>query len=95
MSDPSKVLCTAHKVNYVSGGGQYLVYQCIMYFFLTDARAVAQNIFGPGSGPTVYSNVRCNGNESSIMNCSYTSGGACTDAGVRCQRRLCKDNTVV
>ena len=61
----------------------------------TDARAVSQAQFGPGSGPTIYSNVRCNGNESSIMNCSYTPGGACTDAGVICQRRRCKDNTVV
>jgi len=74
---------------------QYLVCQCNIYFFVTDARAERQGTFGPGSGPTVYSNVRCNGNESTIMNCSYTSGGACTDAGVRCQRRRCKDNTVV
>ena len=49
-------------------------------------------MFGPGSGPTVYSNVMCAGNETAITNCSYTPGGACTDAGVICQRRRCKYN---
>ena len=62
----------------------------VIYPSSTDAQAVSQAQFGPGSGPTLYSNVRCYGNESSIMNISYTPGGTCTDAGVICQRRLCK-----
>ena len=56
----------------------------------TDARAVTQDQFGPGTGPTIYSNVMCFGSECSIMDCSSTLGGACFDAGVICQRRLCK-----
>ena len=56
----------------------------------TDAQAVTQARFGPGSGPTVYSNVMCVGNETTITNCSYTPGGSCTAAGVMCQRRRCK-----
>ena len=60
------------------------------HFFITDAVAVTQAQFGPGTGPTVYSNVRCTGNETAITNCSYTPGGACSDAGVICQRRRCK-----
>ena len=63
---------------------------CITPSFIADARAVTQAMFGPGSAPTVYSNVMCTGNETTITNCSYTPGGSCTDAGVICQRRRCK-----
>ena len=63
---------------------------CFTVFVVTDAQAVTQARFGPGSGPTVYSNVMCVGNETAITNCSYTPGGSCTAAGVMCQRRRCK-----
>ena len=68
------------------------IYCALLILFIADARAVTQAMFGPGSGPTVYSNVMCTGNETAITNCSYTPGGSCTDAGVICERRRCKCN---
>lgn len=43
--------------------------------------------FGQGSGPILLDNVRCNGNEVDIRNCTYTSNVNCghsEDAGVIC-----------
>uniref|UniRef100_K1PUY0 Deleted in malignant brain tumors 1 protein n=1 Tax=Magallana gigas TaxID=29159 RepID=K1PUY0_MAGGI len=53
--------------------------------FTGVARAAAY--FGQGSGPILLDNVRCNGNEGDIRNCSYTMNVNCghsEDAGVIC-----------
>nr|XP_034333598.1 deleted in malignant brain tumors 1 protein-like isoform X2 [Crassostrea gigas] len=53
--------------------------------FTGVARAAAY--FGQGSGPILLDNVRCNGNEVDIRNCSYTTNVNCghsEDAGVIC-----------
>ena len=55
---------------------------CITPSFIADARAVTQVTFGPGSGPTVYSNVMCAGNETTITNCSYTPASVHEPPGV-------------
>ena len=49
--------------------------------------------FGRGSGGIFLNNVRCNGNEDALINCSHSGIGVHTcrhrdDAGVRCLRKL-------
>ena len=56
----------------------------------TGAVAFKTAHFGMGSGPVHFSNVRCTGSESDLINCSRSSflncyGGHSWDAGVRCQ----------
>ena len=53
--------------------------------------------FGPKSLAPLYSNFRCYGNESSLMNCSYSSTVCAyygrTDAAVRCLGDIVSGNT--
>ena len=48
--------------------------------------------FGPGSGPILLTNVKCNGNESKLLQChiSFCSMDGCThanDAGITCESK--------
>lgn len=50
--------------------------------------ATARANFGQGTGPIYRSNLRCNGSEARLVDCSSVIGRTCThreDAGVRCQ----------
>ena len=53
-----------------------------------DAVAVLRAGFGAGSGPIYLDDVRCNGSESALVNCTYdsvtTDCSHTEDAGVRC-----------
>ena len=58
----------------------------------TDAVSFSSARFGAGVGPIYLDNVDCNGSESNLTNCSYSSIFSCynghsEDAGVRCQGR--------
>ena len=68
---------------------------------LTDATAFGSARFGQGRGPIVMDDVRCSGQETSIMNCTFSSNHNCAhseDAGIRCQSIVntskCMDCTV-
>lgn len=53
-----------------------------------DALAFSNALFGSGIGYIFLDNVGCNGNESSLLDCSYDSTHNCghyEDVGVRCQ----------
>ena len=59
----------------------------------TGAIARSNSYFGSGTGPIHLSNIRCTGEESTIMNCSYSSPQASycyygDDAGVTCFRTV-------
>lgn len=59
----------------------------MIYLFLLVATALGSASFGQGSGPIVMDDVRCNGQETSIMNCTFVTNHNCQhseDAGVRC-----------
>ena len=47
--------------------------------------------FGRGSGPVLFSNVNCNGNESSLESCGFSStpysSSHSADVGVKCLER--------
>ena len=53
-----------------------------------DATAVLRAGFGAGSGPIYLDDLRCDGSESALVNCSYdsvtTDCSHTEDAGVRC-----------
>ena len=58
----------------------------------TDAIAYSSAHLGAGVGPIYLDNVDCEGSESNLTNCSYSSFFSCynghlEDAGVRCQGR--------
>ena len=58
------------------------------------AISVTNAFFGQGSGGIFLNNVRCSGNEETLLNCSHDGIGVhtCThsrDAGVRCLSKLC------
>uniref|UniRef100_A0A1X7U101 SRCR domain-containing protein n=1 Tax=Amphimedon queenslandica TaxID=400682 RepID=A0A1X7U101_AMPQE len=62
---------------------------CHQLGYLTEgAIAYSSAKFGSGTGPILYRNVACTGNELALSNCSKTSaGGYCShsqDAGIRC-----------
>ena len=56
--------------------------------------------FGSGSGAVLLDIINCSGNETSLFDCEYrgsignTSCVHSQDAGVRCQRRVCKNNNI-
>ena len=50
--------------------------------------AATATSFGPGSGPVIFSNVVCSGNEFKLFECGNTvpgNIGSCTHTGVVCQ----------
>ena len=59
-------------------------------YFSAGAVAFPQAHFGHGSGPVLFTNVYCSGNEASLLDCYRNARDVhrCThaeDAGVRCQ----------
>ena len=53
-----------------------------------DAVVQGSAFYGAGSGPIYLDDVQCIGNESSLLNCSYTSQHNCVhgeDVGVECR----------
>lgn len=65
-------------------------------YFYTGAVAVSNAFYGLGTGPILMTNVRCVGNESGLVNCTFsTLTGTCThgiDAGVRCYENATSGN---
>ena len=62
----------------------------IMMLYITIADAVVQGsaFYGQGTGPIYLDDVQCIGNESSLLNCTYTSQHNCVhgeDVGVQCR----------
>ena len=72
----------------------------LSHYYL-GAVAVTTTIFGEGSGPILFSNVACNGNEFKLFECAYYAvlgGGSCrhsADAGVICQAGKQQEKEVV
>lgn len=57
-------------------------------FVATDAVAFSNAHFGQGSGTIHLANVACNGVETQILDCPYTTSHGCShsdDAGVQCK----------
>ena len=49
----------------------------------------SNSYFGAGTGPVLFANLNCDGTESTLGDCSYSSyyyGISHSDAGVRCSR---------
>ena len=66
---------------------QYITTTCV--FLWTIVIAVSQAAFGQGTGPVFLSNVRCTGNDYSLLSCNHSEIGVtyCShyyDAGVVC-----------
>ena len=56
-------------------------------FHYAGAVAISNAFFGQGTGPIQIDNVQCDGNETSLLNCTHNTVGNCLhyeDAGVRC-----------
>ena len=65
----------------------------LLSFKLTGAIARSYAFFGRGTGPIYLDNVRCFGNEASLLNCPHRgigrhSCGHYEDAGVICRSKL-------
>ena len=65
-----------------------------MIHIVTGGIPLTNAFFGQGSGGIFLNNVRCNGNEDALINCSHDGIGVhtCThsqDAGVRCLACKC------
>lgn len=60
-----------------------------LFLFLRYGRAIPESYFGPGTGPIVFTNLSCHGNESDIRQCpSAINFGSCGQdhvAGLDCQ----------
>ena len=64
----------------------------IISFFVASVGAIAVNadFFNEGNGPVILNSVTCNGNESSLLDCSHVVGEnfRCPTSGVVCQGKL-------
>ena len=64
---------------------------CIHYIFnstIADAVVQGSAFYGQGTGPIYLDDVQCVGNESNLLNCTYTSQHNCVhgeDVGVQCR----------
>ena len=77
-SSSSKRKCKLNHIGYVM-------------FFCLDAASYSNAYFGQSGGPVHITNVECFGNESGLLNCSYSNIVTCShsdDAGVLCQGNL-------
>lgn len=75
-------------------------YVQLSLMLISGVEALSQASFGEGTGRIKLSNVQCNGNERSLVNCLANSSGVnpCThaqDAGVRCQSGSWIDKVVL
>ena len=61
----------------------------LVHAYIIGIEVFQYNYFGAGTGPVLFTNLNCDGTESSLSDCSYSSyyyGISHSDAGVRCNR---------
>lgn len=69
---------------------------CI-FLYHSGATAYGSAYFGQGTGSIVMDDLSCNGDESSLLNCSFNPNHNCVhfeDAGVVCGNASCSENDV-
>ena len=67
---------------------------CLLFI---GAQAYNFAFFGAGTGPINLDDVQCTGNESFLVNCTYTTNHNCfhfEDAGVSCRNASCTEGDV-